>query len=204
VTNAAASASEPEVDRRDEIVAAARQCFAQWGIARTRMDDIAEIVGIARPNLYRYFPNKQALVGRVITAESELISAERRQRIPIEGPVGPLIARWMLDGMRLSLEDEYVMALMAPRNITGSEAAMTDPEHDAGRLTFWGPILAHGRRRGEIRADLTDAQIVRWFGAVQMTFLEHRQLYPTLEAMAEHVTAFVVPSVLVPAAAVSL
>jgi AcrR family transcriptional regulator len=162
------------------------------------MDDIAEIVGIARPNLYRYFPNKQSLIRRVLADETRRINASRRTRIPIKGATGPLIARSMVDGLRLALEDEYLMALLTHENVGGAEAAMADPEHDAGRLDFWAPILAHGRRRREIRPDLTDVQIVRWFGAVQLMFLENRQLYPDLAAMAEHVEAFVVPAVLQP------
>ena len=54
-----------------------------------------------------------------------------------------------------------------------------------------------GRRAGgELRDGLTDAQIVRWFGAVQLTFLENRELYPDLAAVADHIETFVVPSVL--------
>ena len=37
---------------------------------------------------------------------------------------------------------------------------------------------------------------MRWFGAVQLTFLENRELYPDLAAVADHVETFVVPSVL--------
>ncbi len=142
-------------------MAAARTCFTRWGVARTRTDDIAELVGIARPDLYRYFPNKQALVRTVLHDESRQINDARCARIPIKGPPGALISRSMIDGLRMALEDEHIMALMAHENVGGAASVLADDEHDTVRMEFWQPILDHGRRRGEIRSDLTNRQVVR-------------------------------------------
>ena len=67
---------------------------------------------------------------------------------------------------------------------------------DDVRMEYWRPILAHGRARGELRAELTDEQIVHWLGVVQMLFLENLELYPDLAAVVEHVDGFVVPSLM--------
>lgn len=47
--------------RRVEIIEAAQGCFFQYGFARTRMEDIARSAAISRPNLYNFFPNKEAI-----------------------------------------------------------------------------------------------------------------------------------------------
>jgi len=57
--------SAPEV-RAEEIVHAARELFAEQGIARTSTKDVAERAGIARGLVYYYFPDKDALVDAVL------------------------------------------------------------------------------------------------------------------------------------------
>ena len=47
--------------RPDEIVDAALACFAERGFAATRLDDIAQRAGIAKPTLYLYFDTKESL-----------------------------------------------------------------------------------------------------------------------------------------------
>ena len=46
----------------DRILEAARGVFARDGISGTRMGKIAEAAGCSRATLYRYFPNKEALL----------------------------------------------------------------------------------------------------------------------------------------------
>src|SRR5262245_29329739 len=47
--------------RRMAILEAAQKCFFQYGLERTRMDDIARVAQISRPALYEHFDNKSAI-----------------------------------------------------------------------------------------------------------------------------------------------
>jgi AcrR family transcriptional regulator len=191
--NPAAASTEADADRREAIVAAARACFQKWGLARTRMDDIAQRVGIVRPNLYRYFPSKEALAAAVSAEESRRINAARRKRIPIEGPVAELIASSIVLGLRLARQDDYLIDLLRLEN---RELVPETMSSAAARHEYWQPILDHGRARGELRPDLGDDDIVRWLGAIQLHFLENPELYPTIDAIERDVRLFVVPSLL--------
>lgn len=44
------------VDTRDRIVAAAERCFAQYGVAKTTVEDVAAAAGSSRASVYRHFP----------------------------------------------------------------------------------------------------------------------------------------------------
>src|SRR5271155_1472623 len=51
-----------EVDARERLLDAADECYARRGVARTRIDHIAEVAGVHRTTVYSYFPNKNALL----------------------------------------------------------------------------------------------------------------------------------------------
>lgn len=61
--------TDPEMTRKDEILDAARRCFARHGYAKTTLDDIAQAVGIKAGSLYHYYDGKEAIFRDVITSE---------------------------------------------------------------------------------------------------------------------------------------
>lgn len=54
---------EPTLDRRAQILEAAIICFAQRGFHPTSMHDISAQAGISVGLIYRYFQNKEAVIG---------------------------------------------------------------------------------------------------------------------------------------------
>jgi len=54
-------ADEARTARRDQITAAAAECFARAGYHATTMADIAEAAGVSKGTPYLYFPGKEAL-----------------------------------------------------------------------------------------------------------------------------------------------
>lgn len=64
---------------QERLLDAALTCFRQLGGKRTRIEDIAAEAGIARTAVYRYYPNKRAIVAALATrwlAEDETRLAE--------------------------------------------------------------------------------------------------------------------------------
>ena len=49
----------PAADRRDQILAAALECFARQGYFETRMDDIVRTSGLSKGALYHHFASKE-------------------------------------------------------------------------------------------------------------------------------------------------
>ncbi len=53
---------------RDQIVEAARECFAHYGYGKTTVSDLAREIGFSKAYIYRFFESKQA-IGEAICGE---------------------------------------------------------------------------------------------------------------------------------------
>ena len=51
----------------NQILSEATELFAKRGFAGTTLKDIADAMGMSRPALYHYFPNKEALLARLVS-----------------------------------------------------------------------------------------------------------------------------------------
>lgn len=164
-------------DRRRAIIEAARTILRDKGIDGTRMDDIAGEVGIARPNLYRYFSNKEELVRALLHNEIVSVNDERRRRIPISGPVRDIIAESLVIGAELSASNELLSVVFTEEfgdvaaKLVAADSGVMWMECD-----YWQPILDHGRRRGELVSRLTDERIMHWFMSNHYVFMSRREL----------------------------
>lgn len=64
----AATRGPAEHSVRDQIVDAARECFAHYGYGKTTVSDLAREIGFSKAYIYRFFESKQA-IGEAICAE---------------------------------------------------------------------------------------------------------------------------------------
>ena len=177
------------------IVEAARYCFRTHGVERTRMDDVARVVGIARPNLYRYVSSKDALVALVVIAETKKTDEMRRRLLPVEGPVSHLIVESLALGVELAREDDVLLAL-STGNHPVAASLIGIQGTDLPRASYWFPIFDHGRSRNELRDDLTNDEIRRWIGLMTMLFIQRDDMFPDTDSVRHHAERFVVPALL--------
>ena len=161
------------------------------------MEDIAAEVGVHRPRLYRFFPTKESLISAVIVRETRKIHQQRRDRFPISGPLEPLLVEVLVLGYRLCIEDEFVRFNMASDAVDLTNGVVAnDPAIQEAEDEYWDEVLAYGRERGELREDLGNRRIVRWFLMMQMTFLERTESFPDEDTVREWMRDLVVPAVL--------
>ena len=66
------SAGKSKTDRRQRILEAARFLVLRQGLRATTMEAIAREAGVAKPTLYGYFPDKEAVFGGIV---EDLVSA---------------------------------------------------------------------------------------------------------------------------------
>src|SRR6202789_4622351 len=60
-------------EARERILPAAERCIDRHGIRKTTMDDVACEVGLSRPNVYRYFADRDDLLIELITRHTRAL-----------------------------------------------------------------------------------------------------------------------------------
>jgi AcrR family transcriptional regulator len=131
------------------ILDGAAQIFALQG-AQASMNDVAEAAGVARATVYRYFPNREALLDElarsaVSDVDARLESARIDEVAPEEG-----IARAVR--ALVDLGDGFVLLTR--------ERLRSDPEQFERRLTQpLRRLFERGQAGGDIRDDITSARL---------------------------------------------
>jgi AcrR family transcriptional regulator len=181
----------------ERILLAAARCFRRVGVAAARMEEIADEAAIQRPHLYRYFSGKDDIVRQVIIAEVRRRGRDLRKRISLVGPVGPLLVKSIVNGVDLSAEDWVTRYMVSPEATREVELVIAAPGGvvDSG-WDYWGPLIAYGRGRGEIRDDLSDTEIVRWLVSLTFMLLQNSALFEGAGGAAHYIERFVIPAVL--------
>jgi TetR/AcrR family transcriptional regulator, cholesterol catabolism regulator len=88
-------------DRRHEIVTAAADQFDKLGYANTTMDDIARIVGIAKPTLYHYFASKDQILSNIHEEFIDILIDKHQRRELVQLPPEQMLLEIMVDILEL-------------------------------------------------------------------------------------------------------
>src|SRR5215207_7055696 len=89
VQDAALHADADRPSRRDEILRAAAQLFAERGSRAVGVDDIGAAVGVTGPAIYRHFASKDAMLAEMLLRISERLLAGGRERVAAVGDDDP-------------------------------------------------------------------------------------------------------------------
>lgn len=93
--------------KRETILAAGRRLFLKHGLRGASMEAIAREAGIAKPTLYAYFPDKQAVFLAIV---DELVALWRQDFLAALRGEGDIVQR---TGAALVAKHKAVMALLA-------------------------------------------------------------------------------------------
>ncbi len=146
---------------RERILSAAKVIFAEHGIG-AQMDDVARAAGVGVGTVYRHFPTKDALMGRLIDQRSDAIIAIEREALQIADP-WEAFATMIRAGAQMMADDAHMrQALLRfpdsawehaePRNTTVDELA--------------DRIITRAQAAGVLRADFTAADMPMVMGGL--------------------------------------
>ncbi len=75
-----------EQDKKSIILQSARELFFRFGFNKTSMDDIAVQSSLAKPTLYYYYTNKEAIFNEIVIDEAKRFMDSVEKKIPHDIP----------------------------------------------------------------------------------------------------------------------
>ncbi len=156
-------------EARQQILSAAEQVILRYGVDKTTMDDIAKEVGISRPTVYRYFGDRDALLGALIERRSRMLFERARVFIASHETFAEQLVEGLIYLVDHGRRDPIVRVLVSPERMELA-TTLVGGAGLAATLTgeMWAPILQAAAERGEIRDDLTMADVAEWLALVQL------------------------------------
>jgi AcrR family transcriptional regulator len=159
-----------EFDRRDQILDAANDCFAQLGIQRTSVQDVARMARVSRGTIYRYFADRDVLIDAAIEHGAqgfyrEVAKAMAKKSTLAEqlGAMAETHAKILLDHRtrnRLMADDAELMRHM-----------IADGDTAVRRTTkFLEPYVRDAQKRGEVGTGVDVTAASEWLARIIYSF----------------------------------
>ncbi len=151
-----ASPQAPALDLRGRIVEEALRLFAERGFANTSMRQVAEAAGCTKPALYYHFGSKEDLfreaVATCFMSNEPLVQQARAAATDSRGQL-VAFAEAMFD--RVVANPVRMKLVLSMQNVADKAQPDVDlhAHHQRG-IDLVADLIAEGRDRGELRADL--------------------------------------------------
>ncbi|MGB9906204.1 MAG: TetR/AcrR family transcriptional regulator [Candidatus Saccharicenans sp.] len=170
-TKIVSSVSMPPADLKLRILERSRELFFKYGYARLSMDELAEDLGISKATVYRYFPDKEALLRAVMVETREQVLSQlqaivRNDRLTVKA--------------RLTAYLEFISRFMSGLSrdfIKDLRQKLPDlwKEMDAFRRQQVFPLVSEvileGVKKGEIKSDLDGRLFLEMFWYLVQEFM---------------------------------
>jgi AcrR family transcriptional regulator len=155
-------------EAREQILAAAENVIARYGVSKTTMDDIGKQAGVSRPTVYRYFGDRDNLLGALIERRARMLFDRARTYIFGFESFDEQLVEGLLYLIDHGRRDPIMRILVGPEYL-GVTTPIVNGSALVAELTaeMWEPVLRLAIQRGEIRPDLDLLAVGQWLALVQ-------------------------------------
>ncbi|MFN6554240.1 TetR/AcrR family transcriptional regulator [Mycolicibacterium septicum] len=93
---------------RDRLLDAAERCLENRGAGGTTMEDVGREAGVSRATVYRYFPNREAVVSGVIMRATERYLVRIRPTVFAHGDLGSALIDFVEIAVRAARRERFI------------------------------------------------------------------------------------------------
>jgi AcrR family transcriptional regulator len=151
-------------DARGRILAAAERCIDRHGIRKTTMDDVACEVGLSRPNVYRYFADRDDLLIELITRHARALVDRAGKSISRQGSLADQIVETVLYTADRGRRDPLTRHIIDGDATSLGRRMNTSETTQRCRAEMWDPLLDAALTNIELPPGLPRSDIYLWLG----------------------------------------
>jgi AcrR family transcriptional regulator len=153
-------------DVHERILAAAERCIDRHGIRKTTMDDIASELGLSRPNVYRYFADRDDLLIELITRHARALCNRAHKSISRRNSLTDQIVETVLYTADHARRDHLTRHILEPDGTSLGRRLITSGTSEMLRAELWDPYLDAAVANDELPRGLPRSDIHLWLGNV--------------------------------------
>lgn len=169
---------------RDQIIAAAHECFARYGYGKTTVSDLAKEIGFSKAYIYRFFESKQAIGEAICTDRLDQLVSEARAAIDEGGSATEKFRRMFKILVNLSLQlffdDRKIYEIAA---LSASEQWASARTYKATLKAMLIEIVREGRESGEFERKTPLDETCRAIFYAMMPFIDPLHLERNLDLL---------------------
>ncbi len=147
---------------RDQILDAAVACLTQFGNDKTTLNDVARAAGLSRQTVYRYFPDRGALLEAVQELEEERLRAAAEGIAARSSSFEAFLRELIADRAATVSRYRTRQHLLAHDRSLFRSLVLSNDRWLALLRELVTPQLAAARRRGELRSGVDLAAAAEW------------------------------------------
>jgi AcrR family transcriptional regulator len=147
-------------------LAAAERCIDRHGIRKTTMDDIASEVGLSRPNVYRYFADRDDLLIELITRHARPLLDRTRKAISRQSTLPDQIVEGVLYTAEHARHDSLTMHVIEPDGTRLGRRMTASGTSETITAEMWDPVLDAALANNELPHGLPRSDVYLWLGNV--------------------------------------
>jgi AcrR family transcriptional regulator len=185
-------------DARQRVVDAAEQCFAQYGVAKTTVEDVARLAGISRATIYRHFPGgRDEIVLAALLASANEFLPQLPARLRTARSLADSIVELVVSAVDWMRSEPWRAALLAAplsRALSASDAAAPYALCSAFIAPYFDAARTAGLVRPQVGLDDAVEFVVRIIHSL-LVVPGHRDRDDA--DLRRYVRTFVVPALLV-------
>lgn len=169
---------------RDQIIAAAHECFARYGYGKTTVSDLAKEIGFSKAYIYRFFESKQAIGEAICTDRLDQLVSEARAAIDEGGSATEKFRRMFKSLTTLSLQlffhDRKIYEIAA---LSAAEQWNSAKTYKATLKAMLIEIVREGRESGEFERKTPLDETCRAIFYAMMPFIDPLHLERNLDLL---------------------
>ncbi|NND69460.1 MAG: TetR/AcrR family transcriptional regulator, partial [Halioglobus sp.] len=158
--------------------------------------------GCARSSVYRYFDNKDQLLGAVLQQRVMLLGAGMKEELSAYEDPREQIVRGLylaVNEVRTGPSLELIATLLVEDGQAVADILLDYVADIATDVLSIDPVFQRAREAGLVRADITDEDILRWLVTIALSMFQQSNIDKSPEKKLAYLRRMLLPSIFVDA-----
>ena len=156
---------------RERIVDAAEAAIQRWGVARTRIDDIATEANCGRTTIYRYFGNRDNVIIEVVMRQARRLLSTLVDRLAALPDTPDKIVEALALAVELVRRDKQLSWAFKPGDEPSPVDGMAEALHELATSTWITFLRSDSTLNAALRPDVDPSLAAEWMLRIMLSYL---------------------------------